>query len=90
MAPARLLVAGPVPTSSHFPSLSLSDVKIIQLDICPEQIGVNVPAAVGLVGDAKVVCGQLADAAAAGGLKYPAGTPWWATLNEKVCMESRR
>ena len=35
------------------------DVRVIQMDIAPEEIGTNVPAEVALVGDAKAVTGQL-------------------------------
>lgn len=34
-------------------------VRVVQLDIAPEEIGTNVPAEVGLVGDIKAVMGQL-------------------------------
>jgi 2-hydroxyacyl-CoA lyase 1 len=35
------------------------DVRVIQMDIAPEEIGTNVPAEVALVGDAKAVTGQV-------------------------------
>ncbi|MDA1002773.1 MAG: thiamine pyrophosphate-binding protein [Chloroflexi bacterium] len=38
-------------------------VKVIQIDIDPEEIGNNVPATVGLVGDAQVVFKQITEAA---------------------------
>ena len=48
----------------HFgaPPRYAENVKVVQIDIDPEEIGVNVPATVGLVGDAKVVLGQLNEA----------------------------
>ncbi len=52
------------------------DVKIIQVDICPEEIGTNVPAEVGLVGDAKAIVRQLNDALDDDPWSYPAETPW--------------
>jgi len=35
------------------------DVRVVQMDIAPEEIGTNVPAEVALVGDAKAVTGQI-------------------------------
>jgi len=59
-------------------------VKTIQVDIHAEEIGRNVPAEVGLVGDIKAVAGQLNAALEAAPFSYPADTPWWSALNEKV------
>lgn len=52
------------------------DVKVIQLDICPEEIGTNVPAEVALVGDARVIVKQLNDALDESPWSYPAETAW--------------
>ena len=60
------------------------DVKTIQVDIHAEEIGRNVPAEVGLVGDIQAVVGQLNEALDAEPFTYPSDTPWWAALNEKV------
>ncbi len=60
------------------------NVKIIQVDIAAEEIGRNVPAAVGLVGDLKSVVGQLNEALSAESFRYPADTPWRRALAEKV------
>ena len=60
------------------------DVKTIQVDIHAEEIGRNVPAEVGLVGDIKAVVAQLNEALEADPFTYPKDTPWWAALNEKV------
>ena len=48
----------------HFgqPPRFAPDFKLVHVDIEPEEIGTNVPADVGLVGDAKMVMGQLVDA----------------------------
>ena len=67
------------------PACTSADVKIIQVDISGEEIGVNVPVAVGLVGDAKAISAQLADAVSKTGITYPSSTPWWTELREKVC-----
>jgi len=60
------------------------NVKTIQVDIHAEEIGRNVPAEVGLVGDIKAVAGQLNAALEAAPFSYSADTPWWSALNEKV------
>jgi 2-hydroxyacyl-CoA lyase 1 len=52
------------------------DVKVIQLDICAEEIGTNVPAEVALVGDARAIVGQLNAALEADPWSYPAETAW--------------
>ena len=60
------------------------DVKTIQVDIHAEEIGRNVVAEVGLVGDIKAVVAQLNEALEADPFTYPKDTPWWTALNEKV------
>ncbi len=70
----------------HFglPPRFADNVKTIQIDIAAEEIGRNVPAAVGLVGDLKSIVGQLNDALEKTPFKFPADAPWRAILNEKV------
>ncbi|XP_052818097.1 2-hydroxyacyl-CoA lyase 1-like isoform X2 [Mya arenaria] len=62
------------------------DVKIIQIDICPEEIGNNVPPAVGLVGDLKSVLGQFNEELSKRSPKFvfSSSSNWWKTLNEKL------
>jgi 2-hydroxyacyl-CoA lyase 1 len=60
------------------------NVRVIQLDITPEQIGTNVPAEVALVGDGKAVVGQLNRALDGRQWFYPAETAWRTTLKEKA------
>ena len=60
------------------------DVRIVQLDIKPEEIGTNVPAEVALVGDGKAIVGQLNKALDNRQWFYPAETDWRATLKEKA------
>ena len=59
-------------------------VKTIQVDIQPEEIGRNVPAEVGLVGDLKAIVGQLNAALEAEPFTFAADAPWRAALAEKV------
>ena len=60
------------------------DVRVIQLDIEPTEIGTNVPAEVALVGDGKAVLGQLNGALENRQWFYPSDTPWRARLQEKA------
>ena len=60
------------------------DVRVIQLDIEPTEIGANVPAEVALVGDGKAVVGQLNQALGNRQWFYPSDTPWRALLKEKA------
>ena len=60
------------------------DVRVIQLDIEPTEIGTNVPAEVALVGDGKAVVGQLNQALGNRQWFYPSETPWRALLKEKA------
>ncbi|XP_053373644.1 2-hydroxyacyl-CoA lyase 1-like [Mercenaria mercenaria] len=62
------------------------DVKIIQVDICSEEIGNNVQPAVGLVGDLTSVLAQMNEELGGRPTKFvfdPAA-PWWKDLNEKL------
>ena len=60
------------------------DVRVVQLDIEPTEIGTNVPAEVALVGDGKAVVGQLNRALDNRQWFYPSETPWRALLKEKA------
>ena len=60
------------------------NVRIVQLDISPEEIGTNVPTEVALVGDGKAVVGQLNRALDNRQWFYPAETTWRTTLKEKA------
>ena len=52
------------------------DMKVIQLDIAPEEIGHNKPTEVALVGDGKAIVGQLNAALAGRQWFHPKDTPW--------------
>ena len=60
------------------------DVKVIQLDIAPEEIGTNVPAEVALVGDAKAVTGQLVQALEEHPWQFPAESTWRTSIAKKI------
>ncbi|HET7737064.1 MAG TPA: oxalyl-CoA decarboxylase [Tepidiformaceae bacterium] len=70
----------------HFglPPRFSKDVKIIQMDLAAEEIGTNVPAEVGLVGDAKAVMAQVNAVLEREPWQYPAETTWWTALQGKI------
>jgi len=70
----------------HFglPPRFAAEVKTIQVDIAAEEIGRNVPAAVGLVGDLKSIVGQLNEGLAAKPYRLAEDAPWRTTLGAKV------
>ena len=74
----------------HFglPPRFAPDVKVIQLDIAPEEIGHNKPAEVALLGDGKSIMTQLNQALEGRQWFYPADTPWRTAINDKT--ESNR
>lgn len=70
----------------HFglPPRFAEDVRIIQLDISPEEIGTNVPAEVALVGDGKAITRQLNTALDANPWTYTADSEWRTSLGENA------
>jgi hypothetical protein len=70
----------------HFglPPRYREDVQFIQMEIAAEEIGHNVPAAVGLLGDAKAITGQLNAYLEQHPWQYPAETVWRTTLAKKI------
>ena len=70
----------------HFglPPRFAPDVKVIQLDISPEEIGHNKPSEVALVGDGKAIMNQMNQALEGRQWFYPKDTPWRTALSEKV------
>jgi 2-hydroxyacyl-CoA lyase 1 len=70
----------------HFglPPRFSKDVKVIQLDIAPEEIGHNKKTEVPLVGDGKAIVGQLNKALASRQWFYPKDTPWRKTITQKA------
>jgi len=70
----------------HFglPPRFAENVRVIQIDVEPEEIGTNVPSEVSLVGDAKTIVGQLNAALAEKPWSYPEDAAWWSSLSEKI------
>uniref|UniRef100_A0A8D2LF80 2-hydroxyacyl-CoA lyase 1 n=1 Tax=Varanus komodoensis TaxID=61221 RepID=A0A8D2LF80_VARKO len=60
------------------------DVKIIQVDICAEELGNNVRPVAALLGDIKAVTEQLLGQLNKKLWKYPSNTDWWKELRAKV------
>ena len=70
----------------HFglPPRFAENVRVIQLDISPEEIGRNVPTEVALVGDGKAITQQINTALTQRQWFYPAETDWRSTLQAKA------
>jgi len=66
------------------------DVKVIQLDIAPEEIGHNKKTEVPLVGDGKAIMAQLNKALAGRQWFYPKDAPWRKTLGQKVAENAEQ
>ena len=60
------------------------DVKVIQLDIAPEEIGHNKPTEVALLGDGKAIVGQLNKALGSRQWFHPTDSAWRKALSKKV------
>ena len=77
-ADAVLLLGARLNWILHFglPPRFREDVKIVQVDVCAEEIGTNVPTEVALVGDARAIVGQLNAALDDEPWSHPAETPW--------------
>ncbi|XP_075068401.1 2-hydroxyacyl-CoA lyase 1 [Mixophyes fleayi] len=60
------------------------DVKIIQVDICAEELGNNVKPVANLLGDVNAVTQQLLEQLLNSSWKYPSNTEWWKTLTTKM------
>jgi 2-hydroxyacyl-CoA lyase 1 len=70
----------------HFglPPRFAKDVKVIQLDIAPEEIGHNKKTEVPLVGDGKAIMAQLNKALSSRQWFYPKDTSWRKTITQKA------
>uniref|UniRef100_UPI003AAF3806 2-hydroxyacyl-CoA lyase 1 isoform X4 n=1 Tax=Centroberyx gerrardi TaxID=166262 RepID=UPI003AAF3806 len=64
-------------------------VKVIQVDLCAEEMGNNVRPAVALLGDINAIVSQLLEYVRKDGWKYPSNTEWWSTLKEKIAANAK-
>jgi 2-hydroxyacyl-CoA lyase 1 len=60
------------------------DVRVVQLDFNPEEIGVNVPSEVGMIGDAKATLSQLLDVLDRDGWSFPDDSEWTRTVSAEA------
>lgn len=65
------------------------NVKIIQVDLCAEEMGNNVRPAVALLGDIGAVVAQLVQRLRNDGWKYRSNTEWWGALREKISANAK-
>lgn len=65
------------------------NVKIIQVDLCPEEMGNNVRPAVALLGDISAVVSQLLQNVQIKGWTYSPDTEWWGTLKSKISANTK-
>lgn len=65
------------------------DVKIIQVDVEPEEFQQCVATNVPLLGDVNQITGQLVDALSKSQLTYPQDTPWWKSLRDKMDLNRK-
>ncbi|XP_035245743.1 2-hydroxyacyl-CoA lyase 1 [Anguilla anguilla] len=63
-------------------------VKIIQVDLCAEEMGNNVRPIAALLGDIRAVVSQLLGCFRKEVWKYPSDTDWWKTLREKMAANA--
>jgi acetolactate synthase I/II/III large subunit len=70
-------------TSSWIPGFtySIPPTKLIQIDIDPSEIGRNYPVTLALLGDAKIVFGQLLEASGAVGAGAKETAEWWRRID---------
>ncbi|KAI7806248.1 2-hydroxyacyl-CoA lyase 1 [Triplophysa rosa] len=59
-------------------------VKVIQVDLCAEELSNNVRAASALMGDIRAVVSQLLESLKSESWRFPSDAEWWATLKEKM------
>lgn len=64
-------------------------VKIIQVDLCPEEMGNNVRPAVALLGDVNAIVSQLLQNLQNDGWTYPTDTHWWGMLKSKIAANAK-
>jgi 2-hydroxyacyl-CoA lyase 1 len=81
-----LLLAARLNWIMHFglPPRFAENVRILQLDIAPEEIGTNVPSEVALVGDAKAVVGQINAALDEHPWQFSPENTWRTSIAKKI------
>ncbi|XP_062848440.1 2-hydroxyacyl-CoA lyase 1 isoform X2 [Trichomycterus rosablanca] len=64
-------------------------VKIIQVDVCAEEMSNNVSATAALLGDVRAVVTQLTERLRSDAWAYPVGAEWWSALREKMASNAQ-
>uniref|UniRef100_A0A8B9L6J6 2-hydroxyacyl-CoA lyase 1 n=1 Tax=Astyanax mexicanus TaxID=7994 RepID=A0A8B9L6J6_ASTMX len=72
-----------------FPPRFSPHVKVIQVDLCAEELSNNVRAAAALLGDVRAVVGQLVESLRSDRWRYPSDTEWWVKLREKMASNAQ-
>lgn len=72
-----------------FPPRFSPDVKIIQVDLCAEELSNNVRAASALLGDIRAVVSQLLETVRSESWRFPSDSHWWATLRDKITANAQ-
>ncbi|XP_052435059.1 2-hydroxyacyl-CoA lyase 1 [Carassius gibelio] len=70
-----------------FPPRFSPHVKIIQVDLCAEELSNNVRAASALLGDIRAVVRQLLETVRS--WRFPSDSQWWLTLKEKMTANAQ-
>ncbi|XP_062322722.1 2-hydroxyacyl-CoA lyase 1 [Osmerus eperlanus] len=65
------------------------NVKVIQVDLCAEEMGNNVRPAAALLGDINSVVTQLLEHIRKDGWIYPPDTEWWTILKDKMAANAK-
>jgi len=88
-ADAILLLGSRLNWIMHFghPPRFAEGVKVIQIDIAPEELGMNVPAAVAMVADLKTAVGQMVQRLEERPWRCAGEGPWWKSLREHVAAK---
>uniref|UniRef100_A0A8B9L0X0 2-hydroxyacyl-CoA lyase 1 n=1 Tax=Astyanax mexicanus TaxID=7994 RepID=A0A8B9L0X0_ASTMX len=71
-----------------FPPRFSPHVKVIQVDLCAEELSNNVRAAAALLGDVRAVVGQVLTTQS-DRWRYPSDTEWWVKLREKMASNAQ-
>ncbi|KAK3927979.1 2-hydroxyacyl-CoA lyase 1 [Frankliniella fusca] len=60
------------------------NVKIVQVDLCPEEFHNSRVSTVAIQGDIQVTCSLMSKQLSSQGYLFPSSSPWWNLLNSKV------
>ncbi|CAG7830368.1 unnamed protein product [Allacma fusca] len=86
-----LLLGARVNWMLHFgqPPRFNPNVKIIQVDVVPEEFHQNIPTEVALAGDVNAISAQLVETLANSKLQFSKQSTWWADLQKKIELNKK-